>query len=97
MIEEAREIFEDFEPSIKQQKDNRGNYRNHVVHNLFVGFKNWYIRECKKQVNISSKDNFHNDETAKRFWFNCPNCKRNNIPSFVKYCPDCGIKLNWVD
>jgi len=40
-MREARQIFESFNPSIAEQKDEFGNYKDSDVHNLWVGFKNW--------------------------------------------------------
>ena len=39
---ELREIFEGFDHSLKAQRDERGNYRSAIIHNIWIGFKNWY-------------------------------------------------------
>lgn len=30
-------------------------------------------------------------------WYRCPNCSSVNITHPFKYCPTCGIKLEWED
>jgi hypothetical protein len=44
MSEKAREIFEQFDTPNTFKKDKHGNYLNADVHNIWVGFKNWYIK-----------------------------------------------------
>lgn len=41
-MKDITELFESFNPSIKNKKDKYGNYKEDNVHNLFVGFKHWY-------------------------------------------------------
>jgi len=42
-IEEAREIFENFDSTYTFLKDKYGNYKDCNVHNLWIGFKHWYL------------------------------------------------------
>lgn len=28
-------------------------------------------------------------------WFRCPNCEETSIARGFRYCPDCGVKLEW--
>jgi len=51
LIQMARNIFEGFNPSSCKVKDKHNNYTQTNVHNLWIGFKNWYIRE---HTNINS-------------------------------------------
>lgn len=29
-------------------------------------------------------------------WYDCPNCKENECTPDFKYCPNCGVKLEWL-
>lgn len=49
-MQDLVELFESFNPSINKHKDKYGNYENTDVHNLFVGFKNWYNNILKKTI-----------------------------------------------
>lgn len=30
-------------------------------------------------------------------WYKCRNCKGTMIIRNTKYCPDCGLKINWLE
>ena len=30
-------------------------------------------------------------------WFECPKCKETMITIGSNYCPDCGVKLKWIN
>ena len=38
-----RKAFETFDKGYMFQRDKHGNYNQPIVHNLFIGFKNWWI------------------------------------------------------
>ncbi|MGD8567353.1 MAG: hypothetical protein PVJ39_04660 [Gammaproteobacteria bacterium] len=51
----AREVFEQFDGKSFFAKDKHGNYTAFNVHNLWVGFKDWYIRKDHKISALKAK------------------------------------------
>ena len=35
--------------------------------------------------------------TWENYWFVCPNCEFDFLDIYFKYCPSCGVKLEWPD
>ena len=48
----------------------------------------------KKIIIITKKSSMGMDE-AWCEWWECPNCKEENIMPDRNYCPDCGAKIVW--
>ncbi len=44
-----REIYEAFDGPSTFEKDKYGNYEDAVVHNIWVGFKNWYLSNYERK------------------------------------------------
>lgn len=51
-------------------------------------------KTTKKSIRISEKDNQGKEEWWCD-WYRCPNCNKSNIAGNFKFCPMCGVKLNW--
>jgi len=49
MKKSTKSIFESFDEPGAFEKDANGNYKNPTIHNIWIGFKNWY--EKKNQPN----------------------------------------------
>ncbi len=47
-------------------------------------------------INSSSRPTFVL-ESKSGSWYRCSSCVQDNIRKGNKFCPDCGIKLNWVE
>lgn len=43
-----------------------------------------------------SENNYDCEDEAYAKWYWCPKCVDDNITKDSNYCPNCGIKLNWV-
>lgn len=52
------------------------------------------LKKIKKSVSISEEDSQGKDEWWCN-WYKCPGCKSTSIAGSFKFCPDCGLKLNW--
>jgi len=51
-FERIRDVFESFDAfSFNLKKDKYGNYINPAVHEIWVGFKNWFIENKIEQAN----------------------------------------------
>jgi hypothetical protein len=48
----------------------------------------------ERYIKISEEYNVGKDEKWCE-WYRCPACKEIDITAGSKYCPQCGIKLNW--
>ena len=46
-------------------------------------------------VDIGKKD-FDDHDSYEDDWYKCPECNGVNCFRKCRYCPDCGITLNWV-
>lgn len=55
-IEKIREIFESFDGPSTFKKDKHENYNSTDVHNIFVGFKNWYIEKFEVKEHKQEED-----------------------------------------
>ena len=55
MDKEIRKIFETFDGKSTFNTGKHGNYTSPDVHNLWVGFKNWYSRTMKKPDSSTDK------------------------------------------
>ena len=51
----------------------------------------------EKQIKISKIEGSKEQEEWWCEWFNCPACeKKGEIACNFKYCPNCGVKLEWT-
>jgi uncharacterized OB-fold protein len=30
------------------------------------------------------------------YWYKCPKCGQKYVAIRFKFCPDCGVKINWI-
>lgn len=52
--------------------------------------------EEESSIKIKKADDIGFDEVYCLWWV-CPNCSVEDIRSNTSYCPDCGIKIDWID
>ncbi len=45
-------------------------------------------------VSIGEAQNMGYDELY-CVWYRCPKCKKEHIARFFRYCPVCGVQLQW--
>jgi hypothetical protein len=48
-----------------------------------------------KEVIVTGKENTGYDELCCDY-YKCPNCEEEYIVEGFKYCPKCGVKINWT-
>lgn len=51
--------------------------------------------KIEKTVDIS-RDNLYEYDGRYTDWYKCPECNGTDITEDSRYCPDCGVRLQWV-
>lgn len=48
-----------------------------------------------KTVSISKVD-FYTEDELYCDWYKCRNCEETDIAEDFNYCPNCGVRINWI-